>query len=62
MSKLHKTLTTALRTRHDEDFRSLRLSFWELRERIEIVHTVRLETVTENILKKFFLDQALNAI
>jgi hypothetical protein len=54
MSRLHKQLTAALRGRDDEEFKSLYFKFIELRERIQIVHAVRLETVTENYFKELF--------
>jgi len=59
MSKLHDTLTKASRKRYDEDFRALYLNFLELRDRISIVHAVRLETVTERYFNTIFPDSTV---
>lgn len=54
MSRLHKILTAASRSRHDQNFRDLYLSFLELRESITIVHAVRLENIAEIYFHKIF--------
>ena len=56
MSKLHEKLTKAARTRFDEPFSDLYAKFLTLRDRIAIVHAVRLETVTERYFNAIFPD------
>ena len=54
MSKLHEKLTKAARSRFDELFSDLYTKFLILRDRISIVHAVRLETVTERYFNAIF--------
>lgn len=54
MSRLHTKLKNASLTRFDEEFSALFSQFLILRTRIEAVHTVRLETITEQYFKEIF--------
>lgn len=59
MRKLHEKLNKAARNRFDDPFSDLYAKFLTLRERIAIVHAVRLEKVTERYFNTIFPDSTV---
>lgn len=54
MSSLHTKLQGFARKRYDTDFDNLYSDFLKLRDRISIVHKVRLETIVEQYFSSYF--------